>query len=328
MQLDTVCNNWTKNEIAELFTQPFADLIYQAQSIHRQFFDPNSIQLATLFSIKVGACIEDCAYCCQSAAYKTGVEKSKTFDKETVLKAAQAAKAAGATRFCMGGSWRNFPQKQANQVGELIKAVKDLGLETCITAGMLTDDQANYLKEVGLDFYNHNLDTSPEYYPKIISTRTYQDRLQTLDHVRQANIKICSGGILGMGESREDRISFLQQLANLPEHPQSVPINMLIPMAGTPLADQSKLDIFEFIRTIAVARILMPKAYVRLTAGRAEMSDEMQALCFLAGANSMFLGDQYLTALAPNQTVDHDHALLNKLGIKSVMNASKNVCTE
>lgn len=308
-------HDWQFEEVAHLFDLPFNDLLFKAQTIHRQHFNPNEVQLSTLLSIKTGACPEDCGYCSQSGHHNTGLQKQKLLDVEEVLKSAQAAKASGATRFCMGAAWRSPPEKDMPKVAEMIKSVKALGLETCATLGMLNENQTSCLKEAGLDYYNHNLDTSPEYYGKITTTRTYQDRLETLDHVRKAGIKVCCGGIMGMGESRQDRISFLLQLATMPSHPQSVPINQLMKMDGTPLKNTENIEPFEFIRTIAVARILMPNSYVRLSAGRDSMSEEMQTLCFLAGANSIFYGDFLLTA--ENPTTCKDKALLEKLGMKA-----------
>ena len=292
-------NNWSKQEISSLFELPFNDLLFQAQSIHRQHFDPNQVQVSTLLSIKTGACPEDCGYCSQSARNDAEVERERLLPLDEVIEQAQLAKDNGASRFCMGAAWRNPTDKNLDKVIDMIIAVKGLGLETCVTLGMLTNEQTQRLKQAGLDYYNHNLDTSPEYYGDIITTRTYQDRLDTLQHVRDANINVCSGGILGMGEKLEDRVSLLQQLANLPQHPESVPINMLVQVEGTPLHGVEKLDALDFIRTIAVARILMPASYVRLSAGRTEMSDETQALCFFAGANSIFYGDKLLTTDNP-----------------------------
>ncbi len=306
-------HNWSVEEISQLFDQPLLDLLFQAQSLHRQYFAPNQVQRSTLLSIKTGSCPEDCAYCPQSAHYNTELKKEKLFDLEDVLAKAKTAKANGATRFCMGAAWRKPPKKEMPQVATMIREVKALGLETCVTLGMLDDEDVGQLKEAGLDYYNHNLDTSPEYYEKIISTRSYQDRLATLERVRNSGINVCCGGIVGMGEAREDRVKFLQQVANLPQHPQSVPINRLVKVAGTPLQDIEEMDHFEFIRTLAVARILMPRSMLRLSAGRESMSDEVQALCFMAGANSIFYGEKLLTT--PNPDTDRDLALLNKLGM-------------
>ncbi len=304
---------WNKEKVAELFELPLTDLLFTAQTIHRQHFAPNEVQLATLLSIKTGQCPEDCSYCPQSAHYDTGLEKESLLDVAGVIEDAKLAKANGSTRFCMGAAWRSPPKKDFPKVIEMIKAVKDLGLETCVTLGMLDKDQAQQLHEAGLDYYNHNLDSSPEFYKKIITTRTYEDRLVTLENVRQAGIHVCCGGIIGMGETRQDRIEFLLQLANLSEAPESVPINRLMAIKGTPLENAEPLDNLEFIRMIAVARIMFPTSYVRLSAGRDTMSEEMHALCFMAGANSMFSGDTLLTA--PNPETNKDNQLLNKLGM-------------
>jgi biotin synthase len=308
-------NDWTQAEALELYETPFMDLLHHAHSIHRKYFDPNVIQTSTLISIKTGACPEDCAYCPQSARYKTKIEIEKLLKVEDVIALAKKAKANGATRFCMGAAWRTPKQKGLDTVKTMIKSVKKLGMETCVTLGMLTPEQAQELKEAGLDYYNHNLDTSPEFYKKIITTRIYEDRLQTLDNVRKAGVKVCCGGIIGMGEESNDRIGLLLQLANLPEHPKSVPINLLAKVKGTPLQDIEDLDNFEFIRTVAVARIMMPKAFVRLSAGRSKMNNEMQALCFFAGANSIFYGEEKLF-ITSNPTIANDHRLLQKLGMK------------
>lgn len=307
-------HDWSKQEISSLFELPFNDLLFQAQSIHRQHFDPNQVQVSTLLSIKTGACPEDCGYCSQSARNEAEIERERLLPLDEVIEKAQIAKNNGASRFCMGAAWRNPTDKNLDKVIDMIIAVKGLGMETCVTLGMLTGEQTQRLKDAGLDYYNHNLDTSPEYYGDIITTRTYQDRLDTLQYVRDANINVCSGGILGMGEKLEDRVSLLQQLANLPQHPESVPINMLVQVEGTPLHGVDKLDALDFVRTIAVARIMMPESYVRLSAGRTEMSDETQALCFFAGANSIFYGDKLLTTDNPDQ--NHDQLLFNKLGLK------------
>lgn len=317
MQQPIVRQNWTESEVTSLFELSFLDLMDCAHRIHRLCFDPNQIQKSTLISIKTGACPEDCAYCPQSAHYKTGVQKEGLMELNKVLSMARQAKAKGATRFCMGAAWRSPPTKDFDAVLTLIKEVKKLGLETCATLGMLSKEQAIALKTAKLDYYNHNLDTSPTYYKKIIQTRTYQDRLDTLQRVREADIKVCCGGIVGMGESRTDRIQFLLQLANLPEHPQSVPINRLALVPGTPLEKTAPIDSFEFVRTIAVARILMPKSVVRLSAGRDEMSDELQALCFLAGANSIFYGEEKLF-ITGNPTLEKDHQLFQRLGLSSI----------
>lgn len=310
----TLRNDWKLDEVENLFDLPFNDLIFQSHTIHRENFDSNTVQVSTLLSIKTGACPEDCSYCSQSARNDTGLERERLLPLDEVISAASEAKANGSTRFCMGAAWRNPTDKNLDRVIDMIGAVKDLGMETCVTLGMLEEKQADRLKQAGLDYYNHNLDTSPEFYGEVITTRTYQDRLDTLEHVRDAGINVCSGGILGMGETRRDRARLLQELVNLPEHPQSVPINDLVQIKGTPLDGIDGLDSFEFIRTIAVARILMPKSYVRLSAGRAEMNDEMQALCFFAGANSMFYGERLLTTDNPDE--DHDANLFSRLNIQ------------
>ncbi len=313
-QAEVLRTDWNIKEIENLFDKPFVDLIYQAQRIHRQNFDPNTVQVSTLLSIKTGACPEDCSYCSQSARNNTSLEREKLLSLEKVVVAAKEAKDSGVTRFCMGAAWRNPTDKSLDNVIDMITEVKNLGMETCVTLGMLDQEQAQRLKVAGLDYYNHNLDTSPEFYGEVITTRTYQDRLNTIEHVQTAGIKVCSGGILGMGETRHDRARLLQELANLSQHPDSVPINDLVQVKGTPLDGIDRLDSFEFIRTIAVARILMPKSYVRLSAGRVEMNDEMQALCFLAGANSIFYGERLLTT--DNPVENHDDALMLKLGMK------------
>ncbi len=310
----TIRHDWTRAEITALFALPFSDLMFQAQSVHRAYFNPNEVQVSTLCSIKTGACPEDCAYCPQSARYDTGLEKEKLMAVEKVIEEARAAKASGATRFCMGAAWRSPKGKDMPYVTHMVKGVKALGMETCMTLGMLDEQQAQDLADAGLDYYNHNLDTSPEYYGEIITTRTYQDRLQTLANVRKAGMKVCCGGIVGMGEEVNDRAGLLQQLANMTEHPESVPINMLVKVDGTPLADEADLDPFDFIRTIAVARILMPKSHVRLSAGREQMNEQTQAMAFLAGANSIFYGEKLLTT--PNPEANKDMQLFNKLGIK------------
>lgn len=309
-----VRHNWRKEEVAALFALPFNDLMFQAQSVHRAHFNPNQVQVSTLCSIKTGACPEDCAYCPQSAHFDTGLEKEKLMAVEKVLEEARAAKASGATRFCMGAAWRSPRDKDMGAVLAMVSGVKSLGLETCMTLGMLDSQQANQLAAAGLDYYNHNLDTSPEYYGQIITTRTYQDRLNTLANVREAGMKVCCGGIVGMGEGEQDRMGLLLTLANLPEHPESVPINMLVKVEGTPLADTADLDPFDFIRTIAVARIMMPKSHVRLSAGREAMNEQTQALAFLAGANSIFYGEKLLTTANPE--ADRDRALFARLGIE------------
>ncbi len=312
--MSTPRHDWNTDEVEALLDLPLNDLIFRAQTIHREHFDPNAVQVSTLLSIKTGACPEDCAYCPQSAHHEVEIERERLLPLEEVLEAARNARAQGATRFCMGAAWRNPTDKNLERVIEMVRAVKDEGLETCMTLGMLKAEQARRLSEAGLDYYNHNLDTSPEFYGHIISTRTYEDRLETLEYVRQAGMNVCCGGILGMGESRHDRARMLQQMANLPKHPESVPINQLIQVEGTPLHGIEDLDPLEFVRTIAVARILMPASYVRLSAGRTEMSDEMQALCFLAGANSLFYGDTLLTT--PNPGENHDLALFERLGLR------------
>jgi biotin synthase len=306
-------HDWTRREIGALFDLPFPELMFRAQTAHRQHFDPTEVQISTLLSIKTGGCPEDCAYCPQSARYDTGVRAEKLMAFETVLAEARAAKSAGASRFCMGAAWRSPKDRELDSVCEMVEAIKALGLETCATLGMLTAAQARRLKESGLDYYNHNLDTSPEFYGQIITTRVYRDRLETLDHVRAAGIHVCCGGIVGMGETRADRVGMIAALACLPAHPESVPINMLVRVAGTPLGDEPMLDPLEFVRTIAVARITMPRAVVRLSAGREDMSEEMQALCFLAGANSIFYGPKLLTT--PNPERDRDRVLMEKLGL-------------
>jgi len=314
MSESLIRHDWSLDEIRGLFALPFNDLVFRAQGVHREHFDPNQVQVSTLLSIKTGACSEDCGYCSQSAKYDTGLEREKLLPLDEVVAAAQAAKDKGANRFCMGAAWRNPTDRNLDKVIEMIQAVRDLGMQTCVTLGMLTDSQARRLRDAGLDYYNHNLDTSPEFYGNVITTRTFQDRLDTLQHVRDAGINVCSGGILGMGESSTDRARMLQELVNLPEHPQSVPINMLVQVEGTPLFGAEQLDPLEFVRSIAVARILMPKSYVRLSAGRTEMSDELQALCFLAGANSIFYGERLLTT--DNPAADHDRELFERLGLR------------
>ena len=314
VNLGLVRTDWTRAEVRALFALPFPELIFEAARIHRLHFDPTEVQISTLLSIKTGGCPEDCAYCPQAAQYDTGVKAEKLMDLAAVLAEARAAKAAGASRFCMGAAWRSPKDRDVESVCAMVEGVKALGLETCATLGMLTADQALRLKRSGLDYYNHNLDTSPEYYGAIITTRTYQDRLDTLDHVRSAGINVCCGGIVGMGEGAEDRAGMIVALASLPVHPESVPINMLVQVEGTPLATGRTLDPLEFVRTIAVARICMPKSVVRLSAGREDMSEETQALCFLAGANSIFYGPKLLTT--PNPERDRDMRLLDKLGLK------------
>lgn len=307
-------HDWSQEEIEALLDLPFNDLMFKAQTIHRENFDPNTVQVSTLLSIKTGTCSEDCGYCSQSSKYSTELEAEKLMPLDQVIESAQAAKDKGATRFCMGAAWRNPTDSNLDSVIDMIEAVHDLNMETCVTLGMLNANQAKRLSDAGLNYYNHNLDTSPEFYGNVITTRTYQDRLDTLEHVRTQGINICSGGILGMGESRQDRASMLRELCNLPKHPDSVPINMLVQVEGTPLYGTEALDPFEFVRIIAVARILMPESNVRLSAGRTEMNDEMQALCFLAGANSMFYGDRLLTT--DNPDADRDRQLFNRLGMQ------------
>jgi len=306
-------HDYTRAEVLALFALPFNDLLARAHAAHAAHHDANAVQISTLLSIKTGGCPEDCAYCPQAARYHTGVKAEKLMSLDAVLDKARAAKAAGATRFCMGAAWRSPKDRDVEKVAAMVAGVKALGMETCATLGMLTQDQAERFKSAGLDYYNHNLDTAPEFYGEIIHTREYQDRLDTLAHVREAGMKTCCGGIVGMGETREQRAGLLQTLANLPEHPQSVPINRLVQVEGTPLAGTALLDPFEFVRTIAVARLLMPASMVRLSAGRAEMSDELQALCFFAGANSIFYGEKLLTTGNPD--VEHDQALFARLGI-------------
>ncbi|AGB09541.1 MULTISPECIES: biotin synthase BioB [Vibrio] len=310
-----VRHNWTHAEVRDLMEKPFMDLLFEAQLVHRQYQQTNHVQVSTLLSIKTGACPEDCKYCPQSARYTTDIEKERLMEVERVLDAAQKAKNAGSTRFCMGAAWKNPKERDMPHLTDMIKGVKDMGLETCMTLGMLTPEQAKQLANAGLDYYNHNLDTSPEFYGNIITTRTYQDRLDTLSHVRDAGMKICSGGIIGMGESANDRAGLLVELANLPTHPESVPINMLVKVKGTPLETVDDVEPFDFIRLIAIARIMMPQSAVRLSAGRENMNEQMQALCFMAGANSVFYGCKLLTT--PNPSEDKDMMLFKKLGINS-----------
>lgn len=314
LEVSALRHDWSLEEVTALFDKPFNDLLFDAQQTHRANFDPNSVQISTLLSIKTGACPEDCAYCPQSIRFETQLEREELMPLEAVIEAAQTAKANGATRFCMGAAYRRPKARQLEQITKMVSAVKALGLETCATLGMLDSDQAVSLKDAGLDYYNHNLDTSPDYYKKIITTRTYEDRLDTLEEVRNAGLKVCCGGIVGMGEAREDRVRMLQVLATLPEHPGSVPINQLVRVKGTPLYDSKGVSALEFVRTIAVARILMPRSYVRLSAGRTDMSSEMQALCFFAGANSIFYGDKLLTT--PNPEKSADFQLLDELGLR------------
>ncbi|MBN3733387.1 biotin synthase BioB [Burkholderia sp. Tr-20390] len=310
-----VSQRWRVADVVALFELPFNDLLFRAQQVHREHFDANAVQLSTLLSIKTGGCEEDCGYCSQSSHHDTGLKAEKLMDVGAVLDAARAAKANGASRFCMGAAWRNPKERHMPALTEMVRGVKELGLETCMTLGMLEDQQAQELASAGLDYYNHNLDTSPEFYGQVISTRTYQDRLDTLDRVRDAGINVCCGGIIGMGESRRERAGLISQLANLNPYPDSVPINNLVAIEGTPLEGTAPLDPFEFVRTIAVARITMPKAVVRLSAGREQLDDGLQALCFLAGANSMFYGDQLLTTSNPQS--QKDRALFERLGIRS-----------
>ena len=313
---DSIRNNWDKKEVEKLFLLPFNDLLFQAQSLHRQNFVANEVQVSTLLSIKTGACSEDCSYCPQSAHHKTGLKVEKLLPLEEVKKAALKAKKAGASRFCMGAAWRSPKQNDFQLVLDMIKEVKKLQLESCVTLGMLTDEQVEELHTAGLDYYNHNIDTSREFYSEVITTRNFDDRLATIERVRKSGINVCSGGIIGMGETKEDWYKFLMELANMEKHPESVPINKLIQVEGTPLMDVKEVDNFDFVRIIALARIMMPQSHVRLSAGRTEMSDECQALCFLAGANSIFYGDKLLTT--DNPSANEDMALFEKLGIVAV----------
>lgn len=307
---------WTVGDVLALYGMPLMDLIWKAQGVHRQHFDANAIQRSTLLSVKTGGCSEDCSYCSQSARYDTETERERLMPIDEVVAAAQAAKAKGASRFCMGAAWKGPKDSDLDRVLEMVREVKALGMQTCVTLGMLKDGQADKLKAAGLDYYNHNLDTDKEFYGQVIKTHTHDDRLDTLEQVREAGINVCSGGIIGMGESRKNRAALIVQLANLPKPPESVPINNLVPIPGTPLADKPRLDPFEFVRTIAAARIAMPTSWVRLSAGRQEMSDELQTLCFLAGANSMFYGDRLLTT--DNPDIDRDDRLFARLGVKAV----------
>jgi len=307
-------HDWSRAEIRELMELPFPELMYRAQAVHRAHFDPAEVQLSTLLSIKTGACPEDCAYCPQSARYDTGLERDRLMQIEEVEDAARQARDAGASRFCMGAAWRSPRDKDLDTVAEMVRRVRDLGMETCLTAGMLSDEQTSRLREAGLDYYNHNLDTSPEFYDTVVTTRTYQERLDTLSRVREAGMKVCAGGILGMGESRNERAGLLQQLATLEPHPESVPINLLIQVEGTPLHGIEELDPIEFVRTIAAARIAMPASHVRLSAGREDMDDALQALCISAGANSIFYGEKLLTT--GNADVERDRALFERLGLR------------
>lgn len=314
LHVEPSAGRWPRASVQALFDLPFNDLVFRAQQVHRANFDANELQLSSLLSIKTGACPEDCKYCPQSARYNTGLGVERLMRVDAIVNAAKKAKANGASRFCMGAAWRSPKDKDLAVVEEAVKQVADLGLETCATLGMLTDEQAQSLKVAGLDYYNHNLDTSEEYYKEVISTRTYQDRLDTLERVRNAGMNVCSGGIVGMGETRQDRVGLIATLANLPVPPQSVPINNLVQVSGTPLDEVDPIDDFEFIRTVAVARITMPTSYVRLSAGRESMNDQMQALCFMAGANSVFYGEALLTT--SNATVEHDRRLMNTLGMR------------
>ncbi|WP_144206914.1 biotin synthase BioB [Shewanella donghaensis] len=313
MSLSAIRQDWTKAEIEALFALPMNDLLFKAHSIHRETFDPNEVQISRLLSIKTGACPEDCKYCPQSARYDTGLEKERLLEIDKVLVEAKSAKAAGASRFCMGAAWRNPRERDMPYLTQMVKDVRALGMETCMTLGMLSKEQSDELASAGLDYYNHNLDTSPEYYGDVITTRTYQNRIDTLTNVRQSGMKVCSGGIVGMGEKATDRAGLLQQLANLEQHPDSVPINMLVKVAGTPFEKIDDLDPFEFVRTIAVARIIMPKSRVRLSAGRESMTDELQSMCFFAGANSIFYGCKLLTT--PNPEENDDMSLFRRLGL-------------
>jgi biotin synthase len=312
----TLRHNWSKEEVLALFALPFNDLIFKAATIHREYHNPNQVQISTLLSIKTGSCPEDCKYCPQSAHYNTGLKKEPFMEIDKVVEAAIQAKEAGASRFCMGAAWRNLHDRDLEKVCNMVKEVKKLGMETCVTLGMINKDQSQKLKDAGLDYYNHNIDTSPKYYKEIISTRSFEDRLNTLQNIREAGISTCCGGIVGMGEEQSDRAMMLVTLANLPEHPGSVPINKLVKVKGTPLENTNTVDDFEFIKTIAIARIMMPKSFVRLSAGREEMSDQTQALCFLAGANSIFYGEKLLTTKNPEN--EKDLKLFAKLGIESI----------
>ncbi len=315
MTNSTIRHDWQADEVLALYALPFNDLLFKAQTIHRENFNPNEVQISSLLSIKTGSCSEDCGYCPQSARYDSGLKPEPLMPICDVLEAAQQAKSQGATRFCMGAAWRKPKDSDIERVVEMVQGVKALGMETCVTLGMLTDSQTQRLKEGGLDYYNHNLDTSEDYYSEVITTRTYQDRLDTLERVRNSGINVCCGGIVGMGESDLDRANLLIQLANMPQHPESVPVNMLVQVEGTPLMGTEQLDPLMFVRTIAVAKIMMPKSRIRLSAGRNEMSDEMQALCFFAGANSIFYGDKLLTT--DNPMTNHDLRLFDRLGLKS-----------
>jgi len=316
-------NNWTRDEVLAIMQQPMNDLLFQAQTVHREFHDPNAVQISQLLSIKTGTCPEDCTYCPQSIRYNTGLSPEALMEVKSVVEQAKAAKDSGASRFCMGAAWRSPKDRDMPKLMEMVRQVKGMGMETCMTLGMLSPEQASDFSEAGLDYYNHNLDTSEEYYDKIITTRTYQNRLDTIENVQNANIKVCSGGIVGLGEGESDRAGLLLQLANLKQHPESVPINQLVRVEGTPLADEEEVDKFDFIRVIATARILMPKASVRLSAGREEMSEEMQSMAFFAGANSIFYGEKLLTTPNPNE--NDDLALMQKLGIKALIPEGANL---
>jgi len=309
-------NNWTLEELKTKYNLPFNDLLWEAHQIHRKYHDPNKVQISTLMSVKTGGCPEDCKYCSQSIRYDTGIELEKTLSLEEVLKQAREAKKNGASRFCMGAAWRNLNNSNLGKIVDMVKGVKELGLESCVTLGMLTSDQAQTLKDAGLDYYNHNLDTSEEYYSKVVTTRTYQDRLNTIKNVRNANIKVCCGGILGLGENHDDRLKLLNVLANLDVQPESVPINKLVRVKGTPFSENQNVDDFDFIRIIALARIVMPYSMVRLSAGRDSMNDQTQALCFFAGANSIFYGEELLTT--KNSSIQHDQELMRKLKIGAI----------
>lgn len=323
---DEVRHDWTRAEAQALYALPLMDLLFRAHSVHRAHFDPNAIQMSRLLSIKTGGCAEDCGYCSQSAHHKSGLKASKLMEVEKVIAEARKAKEAGATRYCMGAAWRSPKQRDMETVVAMVEGVKALGMETCMTLGMLSDDDIGRLSQAGLDYYNHNVDTSPEYYSKVITTRSFADRIDTLERVREAGIKVCSGGIVGMGEGAEDRVGMLLTLANLDQHPESVPINMLIAIPGTPLESVEKIDPIDFVRTIAVARIMMPKSHVRLSAGRSNMTDELQAMCFFAGANSIFAGDTLLTAGNPGE--DADARLFAKLGLKPMALEPAKTCAQ
>lgn len=320
---DEIRYDWQKDEVLQLFALPFSELIFNAATVHRKYFNPNEVQISTLLSIKTGSCPEDCSYCPQSAHYNTGLEKEPLLDVEHIESEAKKAKEAGASRFCMGAAWRQLHDRDVPQMEDIIQRVKAQGMEVCVTLGMATEPQLKSLKNVGLDYYNHNIDTSPEYYKEIISTRSFDDRLQTLENIRNSGLKTCCGGIIGMGESLQDRAEMLCVLANLPEHPGSVPINRLVPVSGTPLEHQQQIDNIDFVRTIAVARIMMPQSYVRLSAGRETMNDETQALCFLAGANSVFYGEKLLTTSNPGE--HDDIKLFSRLGMDMMVEDKENV---